>query len=162
MYEISTKQLREQREFESMYKNPKHARSMWAQKVFDRWSAPATPPCIILDKDGNITPQSQIEQHVWNTLLNELKAKGLDRMPTNGEMTEACQDYYSRHNSSAYVARRDSMGAKPVDETKQEHTTTNPLEGMSDEELLVMQRALEEYRSKAKLEYSEKEEKEDE
>jgi len=162
MYEISTKQLREQREFESMYKNPKHARSMWAQKVFDRWSAPATPPCIILDKDGNMTPQSQIEQHVWNTLLKELKAKGLDRMPTNGEMTEACQDYYSRHNSSAYVARRDSMGAKPVDETKQEHTTTNPLEGMSDEELLVMQRALEEYRSKAKLEYNEKEEKEDE
>lgn len=157
---MTNKQLREQREFETLYKNPKHARSMWAQKVFDRWSAPATPPCIIVDKDGNITPQSQIEQHVWNTLLKELKAQGLDRLPTNGEMTEACQDYYSRHNSAAYTARRDSMGAKPVDESKQEHTTSNPLEGMTDEELLVMQKALQEYRNKNKIEY--KEVKEDE
>lgn len=143
---ISNKKLREQREFETLYKNPKHARAMWAQKVYDRWSAPATPPVTIIDAKGNISVESQVEMHVWNTLLKELQDRGEDRMPTNGEMTEACQDYYSRHNSSAYVARRDSMGAKPIDETKQQHTVSNPLEDMSDEELYVMQNALLEYR----------------
>ncbi len=85
---------------------------------------------------------------VWNHLKTELEEMGQDRLPTEGEMMEACQQYYSRHNASSYVARRDSMGAKPVDETKQNVQVSNPLEGLSDEELYVMQAALEEHRTK--------------
>ena len=73
-------------------------------------------PIPIYDKDGNLSPVSQIELAVWKHLNAELKEQGLDRPPTEGEMMEACQQYYSRHNASSYVARRDSMGAKPVDE----------------------------------------------
>lgn len=143
---ISNKLQRETREFESLYRNPKYARAAWAEKVYDRWSAEAQPPIQIYDEKGNLTPQSQVENAVWKNLLDEFKRRGISRKPTNGEMTEACQDYYSRHNSSVYVARRDSMGAKPVDESKQQVQVDNPLEGMSDEELLVMQKALEDYR----------------
>lgn len=146
--ELTNKQLREQREFETLFKNPKHARAMWAQNVIDRYAKPALEPIQIVDKDGNLTPTSQIELAVWQHLKAELEAMGLDRLPTEGEMMEACQQYYSRHNASSYTARRDSMGAKPVDETKQSHTVNNPLEDLSDDELLVMQQALEAHRRK--------------
>ena len=148
MNEFTTKQLRDQREFETLFKNPRHARGMWSQSVIDRYCKPALRPLQILDKDGNLTPTSQLEMAVWNHLVEEIRATGSDRLPTEGEMMEACQQYYSRHNAASYVARRDSMGAKPIDETKQSVSVNNPLEGLSDEELLVMQRALEEYQAK--------------
>lgn len=145
---MSNQQIREQREFETLHKNPKHARAMWQENVYTRWSAPALPPIPLYDKDNNELPQSIIERNVYEALCKELKDKGLKRGPTNGEMTEACQDYYSRHSSSAYIARRDSFGAKPVDESKQTMTVNNPLEQYTDEELLAMQKALEETRAK--------------
>lgn len=150
--ELTNKQIREQREFETLFKNPKHARAMWSQTVIDRYAAPAMEPVLITDKDGNPTPQSQLEQAVWRNLIKELREKGQDRLPTEGEMMEACQSYYARHNASSYVAKRDSMGAKPVDETKQNLVMNNPLEGLSDEELLVMERALNEYHEKKQIE----------
>lgn len=149
--ELTNKQIREQREFETMFKNPKHARAMWAQTVIDRYAKPALEPIKIYDKDGNLTPTSQIELAVWAHLKQELEAMGSDRLPTEGEMMEACQQYYSRHNASSYTARRDSMGAKPIDETKQNVQVNNPLEDLSDDELFVMQRALEEYHQKQQL-----------
>lgn len=146
--ELTNKQIREQREFETLFKNPKHARAMWSQNVIDRYAKPALEPIAIYDKDGNLTPTSQIELAVWQHLKREIEASGQDRLPSEGEMMEACQQYYSRHNASSYVARRDSMGAKPIDETKQQVQVNNPLEDLSDEELLVMQKALEEHRTK--------------
>ena len=156
--ELTNKQLREQREFETLFKNPKHARAMWSQNVIDRYAKPALEPIAIYDKDGNLTPTSQIERAVWNHLKNELETMGQDRLPTEGEMMEACQQYYSRHNAASYVARRDSMGAKPIDETKQQVSVNNPLEDLSDEELLVMQKALEEHRKAEQAKLAEKNE----
>ena len=147
--EMTNTQKREAREFQTLFRNPKHARTQWAQAVYDRYSRPAMQPPIITDKDGNITPQSQVELAVWNHLKSELECAGLSRMPTDGEMMEACQAYYSRHNSSSYVARRDSMGAKPIDESKQVYTVNNPLEEHSDEELLILQEALDKHRLEA-------------
>ena len=157
--ELTNKQIREQREFETLFKNPKHARAMWAQTVIDRYARPALEPIKIFDKDGNLTPTSQIEIAVWNHLKTELENMGQDRLPTEGEMMEACQQYYSRHNASSYTARRDSMGAKPVDETKQSVSMNNPLEDLSDDELLVMQKALEEHRKQQEIKLLESEEK---
>lgn len=148
--ELTNKQIRDQREFETLFKNPKHARAMWAQNVIDRYAKPALEPIKIYDKDGNLTPTSQIELAVWKHLKDELESMGNSRLPTEGEMMEACQQYYSRHNAASYTARRDSMGAKPIDETKQQLQINNPLENLSDEELLVMQKALEEYHSNKK------------
>ena len=153
--ELTNKQIREQREFETLFKNPKHARAMWAQNVIDRYAKPALEPIQIFDKDGNLTATSQIEIAVWRHLKNELEEMGLDRLPTEGEMMEACQQYYSRHNAASYTARRDSMGAKPIDETKQQVQVNNPLEDLSDEELLVMQKALEEHRAKEQAKLAE-------
>lgn len=140
--ELTNKQIREQREFETLFKNPKHARAMWSQQVIDRWAKPAMEPIMVYDSKGNLTEDSQIQLAVWEQLKKELKAQGLDRLPTDGEMMEACQAYYSRSNTGTYVARRDSMGAKPVDESKQTISNVNPLENLTDEQLEVMQQAL--------------------
>jgi hypothetical protein len=156
--ELTNKQIRDQREFETLFKNPKHARSMWAQNVIDRYAKPALEPILITDKDGNLTPTSQIELAVWRHLKSELEAMGNSRLPTEGEMMEACQQYYSRHNAASYTARRDSMGAKPIDETKQQVQVNNPLENLSDEELLIMQQALEAHRAKEQAKLIEKSE----
>jgi len=150
--ELTNKQIREQREFETLFKNPKHARSMWAQHIINRYAKPAMEPILVYDKDGNLTTTSQIELAVWRHLKQELQAMGQDRLPTEGEMMDACQQYYARHNAAAYVARRDSMGAKPIDETKQNISVNNPLEQYTDEELLVMQKALDEYKKAKKKE----------
>ena len=146
MNELTTKQLREQREFQTLFKNPKHARTMWAQNVINRYTKTAFEPILVEDKDGNLSPQSQIEDAIWKHLKQELENDGLDRLPTEGEMMEACQAYYARHNAASYTARRDSMGAKPVDESKQSHEINNPFSNYTDEELIVMEKALEEHK----------------
>lgn len=156
-HELTNKQIREQREFETLFKNPKHARAMWSKEIIDRYAKPAIPPIVVVDSKGNVTEESQIQNAIWDNLLAELKSRGLDRLPTEGEMMDACQAYYARTNASAYVARRDSMGAKPIDETKQSVTTNNPLEGLSDEQLEVMKRALDEYEAKQNDESSKRE-----
>lgn len=147
-YELTPKILREQREFETLFRNPKHARKSWAQNILNRLTRPAIEPIYIADKDGNPSPTYVIEKAIWDHLCQELKDAGLDRPPSEGEMMDACQQYYSRHNAASYTARRDSAGAKPIDETKQNIAVDNPLEGLSDEELFVMQQALGEYREK--------------
>lgn len=156
--ELTNEQIRQQREFENLFKDPKRARGQWQKMVEDRYIAPALPPIVVLDAKGQPTPESQIEAAVYSHLLSELKAMGKSRLPTEGEMMEACQQYYSRHNASSYVARRDSMGAKPVDETKQQVNVNNPLEGLSDEELAVMEKALSDYHEHLLSESAEKEE----
>ncbi len=47
--ELTNKQMREQREFETLFKNPKHARAMWSQSVIDRYAKPALEPIKIYD-----------------------------------------------------------------------------------------------------------------
>ena len=140
--EYSNKTMRERREFENLFANPKNARAMWQKNVAVAYARPVVEPMLIYDKDGNLTEESQIERSIYNRLKAELEAKGEERYPTEGEFMEACQQYYARHNASSYTARRDSMGAKPVDETKQQVTVNNPLEGLTDEELMAMQKAL--------------------
>jgi hypothetical protein len=144
--ELTNKQMRDQREFETLFKNPKHARAMWSQAVLDRYTKTAMPPVLLTDKDGELLPQCRVELAVWEHLKKEIEDSGSTRYPTEGEMMEACQQYYARHSAASYVARRDSMGAKPVDETKQNIAMNNPLENFSDEELEIMQKALEEHK----------------
>lgn len=148
---MTNRQIGEQREFEALFANPKSARAQWQLEVSKRYAKAAMPPIPVYDKDGNLTKESVVEQAVWNHIIEEHKLAGINRLPSEGEMMEACQQYYARHNAASYVARRDSMGAKPIDETKQNlNVTNNPLEELSDEELTVVKNALNEYHNRNK------------
>lgn len=144
------KKIRDTREFEALYRDPKYARLAWSDNVAKSYFRPAIKPLLLYDKDGNLTPSAMIEQNAYNAVVEELKLQGLDRLPTEGEVMERCQAYYARHNAAAYTARRDSLGAKPIDETKINATVSNPYGDMTDEELQVMVDALEKYREEQK------------
>lgn len=137
--------LREQREFETLFKNPKYARSSWARKVYERYTRPAMPPIIVLDKDGNETERSQIERQIYAHLVKELQDLGEIRQPSDGEFQEACMAYYARHNAASYTARQAAFGAKPVNESKQT-VTENVFENLTDEELELLAAAREKKR----------------
>ena len=47
----------------------------------------------------------------------------------------ACQAHMARINAANFVAFRDTVGAKPVDESKIDHQINNPYEELTDEEL---------------------------
>lgn len=152
---MTNREIGEQREFEALFANPKSARAQWQLEVCKRYAKPAMKPILLTDKDGNETQQSRIERAVWDHIIEEHKAQGINRLPTEGEMMEACQQYYARHNAASYVARRDSMGAKPIDETKQNLQVNNPLEELTDEELSVVKNALDDYHNRCKeIEYN--------
>ena len=55
--------------------------------------------------------------------------------PTELEMIMACQAHMARINVANFVAFRDTVGAKPVDESKIDHQINNPYEELTDEEL---------------------------
>lgn len=147
---MTNREIGEQREFEALFANPKSARVQWQQEVAKRYAKPAMKPIVLTDKDGNETKESVIERNIWNHILEEHRQAGINRLPSEGEMMEACQQYYARHNAASYVARRDSMGAKPIDETKQNLQVNNPLEELSDEELIIVKKALDEYHNSSK------------
>lgn len=147
----TNKEMRDRREFENLFSNPKSARAQWQKNVYTAYCRPVTGPTLIYNDKGMLTEESQVESIVYSNLVSRMKAEGVSRYPTEAEFMEACQQYYSRHNATAYAARRDSMGAKPVDETKQQITMTNPLENLTNEELLAMQQALEELHAKDSL-----------
>ena len=55
-----------------------------------------------------------------------------------------CQMVKARTDTSAAVFIRDTLGAKPVDESKLDATVGNPYEHLSDEELELLAKVREE------------------
>ena len=53
-------------------------------------------------------------------------------------MIMMCQMLRARYDTSAATFVRDTLGAKPVDESKQELSMSNPFEQLSDEELKLI------------------------
>jgi hypothetical protein len=99
-------------------------------------SRPASTPVSKFDKDGNLTFDSQVEQYTYSKLASDLKKLNSDDpTPTELEMILACQIVKARTDTGAAVFVRDTLGAKPVDETKVDATVVNPYEQMTDDEI---------------------------
>lgn len=136
---MSNKDIRERKEMENLFKDPKFFRQ--ALKSVGQAIAlqPATKPIPIVDKDGNETVNSQIESYSYKNLSNDLKNLCKEqREPTEIEMILHCQMVKARTDTSAAVFIRDTLGAKPVDETKVDAQVSNPYESLTDEELELL------------------------
>lgn len=124
------------KEMQSLFADPKYYRQAWKAVGNAILQNPATRAPIQTDKDGNPTLQSDIERYCWDKLSQDIKALGEEnRAPTELEMILACQAMRARFDTSAAIFIRDTLGAKPVDETKLDAQVTNPYESLSDEEL---------------------------
>lgn len=137
---MSNKTERERKEIENLFKDPKFARKAWQHVGHAIAVSPASKPFVAFDKDGNPTLQSEIESYSYAQLHQDLQSLGdADRAPTELEMIMKCQMIRARHDVSAATFIRDTIGAKPVDESKLTADINNPYESLTDEELEMLQ-----------------------
>ena len=132
----NNKSVRERKEMENLFADPKFARQAWKAVGSAILRNPAVAPTGQYDKEGNETLNSTIEKYSFDKLSKDIAALGeKDRKPTELEMILHCQIVKARYDTAAAIFVRDTLGAKPVDESKVEAQVKNPYESLSDEEL---------------------------
>jgi len=142
---MSNKNIREQKELQNLFGDPKYYRQAWKAVGNAILLQPATKPIPELDKNGVETLDSQIEQYSYDKLSKDIKELAKeDRQPTELEMILHCQMVKARTDTQAAIFVRDTLGAKPVDETKVDAQINNPYEQLSDEELEMLAKMREE------------------
>ena len=156
MANIPNKDLRELKETMNVFSDPRTQREAWRSLGVKLLNNPATKAPEQLDKDGNPTLASSIEQYTYRQLVNDIKrSEQPDREPTEIEMILACQMVKARFDTQAAIFVRDTLGAKPVDESKMDATlSANQYEQLTDEELELLaahraQKAADDQRSQA-------------
>ncbi len=132
---VINKTYREIGELKGLFADPKYFRQAWKSVGNAILMNPARKPIERRDKNDNETFDSLVEKYTYEDLARDLKAmQGPDREPTELEMILACQAVKARTDTSAAVFMRDTLGAKPVDESKVEETV-NAYDTLSDDEL---------------------------
>lgn len=81
------------------------------------------------------TKEGMVESYTYDKLSKELK--GLGRKPTELEMILHCQAAKARWDTGAAIFMRDTVGAKPVDESRVQ-VSANQYEEMSDDEIEML------------------------
>lgn len=136
---MSNKNTRNALEMANLFEDPKFARKAWRSVGAMIAQRPAAKIPLIVDKDGNQTFASQIEQYSYAKLSEDIKQICTDRSePTELEMILQCQMIRARFDTTAATFVRDTIGAKPVDESKMDMQVNNPYEDLSDEELELL------------------------
>lgn len=145
---MSNKEDRMLKETLSHFADPRYSRKAWNSVAWKILNSPAARPGVTLDKNGEETADSKIEQYSYQKLAKDLaaieQATGETREPTELDMILACQIQHARHNVNAATFVRDTVGAKPVDETKVQAEVTNTYEQLTDEELELLRQLREE------------------
>ena len=142
MAKYKNKEYRELREMQNLFSDPKYIREVWRNVGNAILRNPATIPCRQYDKNGEETFESKLQSYTYNQLHGDLQAISAvageqGREPTELEMILACQAVRARFDTSAAVFIRDTLGAKPVDESKVEQSV-NVFESLTDEELELL------------------------
>lgn len=133
------KTYRQLKEIENLFKDPRYLRQAWKSVGNAILLNPAQKPRQSYDKNGNETVDSMIENYTYENLSRDLKAiDGPDREVTELEMILACQAVKARTDTGAAIFVRDTLGAKPVDESKLDARVENEYSGLSDEELELL------------------------
>lgn len=145
MNTLSNKKERETKEAQNLFADPKFARQAWRSLANAIVQNPARRLPQQIDKEGNPTLQSDIDQYCYQSLTRDIKQickrdGTKEREPTELEMILACQAVKARFDTQAATFIRDTAGAKPVDESKIEATVVNEYEALSDAELEALAR----------------------
>ena len=127
---------RTSKEMQNLFSDPKFSKQAWKAVGNAIINNPARKPMATYDKEGNETIASQIERYSYVKLKEDIAnlAKA-EREPTELEMILHCQIVKARTDTSAAIFVRDTLGAKPVDESKINAQVSNPYETLTDEEL---------------------------
>ena len=138
---MSNKNVRQLKEMQNLFADPKFSRQAWKAVGQAIAMQPASKPDKVYDKDGNPTVNSLIETYSYDKLAADIATLGQEnRAPTELEMILHCQMIKARTDTSAAIFIRDTLGAKPVDESKVDAQLSNPYEQLTDDELELLQR----------------------
>ena len=133
---MSNKRTREQKELDNLFADPKYCRQAWKAVGQAILCSPAIKPIPSHDKDGNDSFSYTLEKYTYDALRRDIDELGKEnRQPTELEMILSCQMVKARYDTAAATFIRDTLGAKPVDETRLDAQVNNPYESLSDEEL---------------------------
>ena len=137
---MANKNHRDWAEMKNLFSDPKFSRQAWKSVGVAIAMQPAVKPITTYDKDGNETFNSKVETYSYNKLAKDIASlQSENREPTELEMILHCQMVKARTDTSAAVFIRDTLGAKPVDESKVDANLSNPYEQLTDEELELLQ-----------------------
>ena len=141
---MSNLEIRTTKEMMNLFTDKKSSRQAWQAIGKAILQNPATKPIEQFDKEGNLTLQSELERYTYQKLSNDIKELGKEnREPTEIEMIMYGQIVKARWDTAAATFVRDTLGAKPVDETKLDASLHNPYEELSDDELEMLAKARE-------------------
>lgn len=135
---MPNKEDRIKKEMDNLFKDPKYARQAWKAIGSAILASPCTRLPESYDKDGNETFATSLDRISYNQLkkdIDSLDPTAESREPTEIEMIIKSQMLRARFDTQAAVFIRDTLGAKPVDESKVAAQVSNPYESLSDEEL---------------------------
>ena len=140
---MSNKDDRINKEMANLFKDPKYMRQAWQAVGHAILRNPAVKLPEDYDKQGNETMRSMVDRYCYKQLSEDLKKIATEKGEQPREVTElemilGCQIAKARWDTAAATFVRDTVGAKPVDETKVDQTVTNDYAGMSDEELELL------------------------
>lgn len=142
---MSNKREREHKEAKNLFADSKFCRNAWRSVGNAILQNPAVKPIVITDKEGFETGVSASVRYTYDQLSKDVKEiLKENREPTELEMILACQINRARYDTSAATFIRDTLGAKPIDESKVDATVNNPFESLTDEELELLAKHREE------------------
>ena len=131
---------REIKELQSLFADPRYVREAFKSVGIALLQNPATRSPEVYDKNGVLTGETIIAQYSYDQLAKDIKEiYKQDRAPTQLEMIMMCQMVRARYDTSAAVFVRDTLGAKPIDESKQQ-LIQNDYENLTDDELEMLAR----------------------
>lgn len=133
---MSNKEERDKKEMKSLFEDPKFSRKAWRAVGMAIAASPAQR-VFLPDEDGNYASiNAAIENYSYTKLKEDIASLGKeDREPTEMELIMQCHAVKSRVDVASAVFFRDTVGAKPIDESKVDQNVTNQYEQMTDEEL---------------------------
>lgn len=135
---IKNKDIREVKEIQNLFADTRYCREVWRGVGNLLLQNPASRAPEIYDKNGCLSGDAILANYSYERLSHDIKELYKeDREPTELEMIIMCQLVKARYDTSAAVFIRDTLGAKPVDESKVEQVP-NQFDSLSDDELEML------------------------
>ena len=130
-----TKQEREAREYKSLFEDERYAKKAWKEFIGKALQSSAAPLPTFLDKNGNVSPQTELDQMAYLNVKNRLLAEGKNREPMQAEMMVENAILRSRFDNNTLNLLLERTAGKVKEEL---NVSANQFESLSDEELELL------------------------
>lgn len=130
-----TKTEREEREYKSHFTDERYARKAWKEFIGTALESPGRPLPTELDKNGEPTRDSNIDDMAYKNVKARLEAEGQEREPMQAELIVEAAIIRARFQDTTFNTILDRTAGKVRDEIS---VSANPYEELTDEEIEML------------------------